>query len=258
MSNYTYQLGIALSGGGARGFAHLGVLKALQEHGWVPQAISGVSAGAIVGAFVACEVSPDEIHEILKDKGILQYSKWALPSKGLLNLDGLEELIDKHIGFSDISELPKPLYVAAVNLNQGEVVYFDHGNIGDVVRASASIPLLFSPKQIDGDYYVDGGLLDNLPVKPLLDQCEKVIGVNLSPLRPVRDLESIVDISSRVFQLSVNSTAWGNKGLCDIWIEPTGLEGYDILNNKHADELYQKGYDYTRELLQSEAESLAS
>ena len=241
--------GIALSGGGARGFAHLGVIKALNEFGIYPDVISGTSAGAIVGAFVANEFAPETIHEILKDHGVFEYSSFALPNRGLLNLDGLEKLLDTEIGSLDIKDLPKPFYAAAVNLNKGRLKYFNSGNIGDIVRASASIPVLFNPKTIDGDDYVDGGLLDNLPVAPLLNECEQIIGVNLSPFQQMEKIGGISDVASRVFQLSINSTAWNSKNLCHIWIEPEGVNKFDILDNDKADELFQLGYSFTTNLL---------
>lgn len=119
-----YKIGIALGGGGARGFAHLGVLKALKERGIKADIISGASAGSIVGGFYADKKSPEEIFKIIKEKGFFKYTNFNIPKTGLVGLDGLEKQIDEDLSVENIEDLPIPFIAAATNLNAGEVAYY--------------------------------------------------------------------------------------------------------------------------------------
>lgn len=238
-----------LSGGGARGFAHLGALQALHEAGIYPEVISGVSAGAIAGAFYAYGMAPEDIFELLKEKGLYDYSGLNFPLNGLLSLDGLSEEIKKNIPCGDIEELEKPAFFAATNLTKGKVEYFSSGNLCDVVAASACIPILFSPIKINGQQYIDGGTFDNFPIKPIREDCERVIGINISPVNEVSELSSMTQIAARVFQLSVNATAFNSLKTCDYLIEPESLFKYSILDSSVANEVFEIGYEATRKQL---------
>ncbi len=240
-----YKVGVVLSGGGARGFAHLGALQAMHENDIYPEVISGVSAGAIAGAFYAYGMSPLDAYELLKKKGVFEYSKLNLPLNGLLSINGLIEEIKENIPCKNIEDLNKPAVFAATNLNQGKINYFDKGTLCDIVGASACIPILFSPVKIGKELYVDGGLFDNLPVSPIREECEKLIGVNISPVNESNDLDSMGDIAARVFQLSVSSTKVHSIPQCDIVVEPMELADYSILNSNVAEEVYEIGYQTT-------------
>ena len=122
-----YDLGIALGGGGARGFAHLGVLKALEEKGIVPDICAGVSAGAVAGAFWAAEKDIDETFNLLKSKKILNYSKVLWPKRGLMNLSGLKRDIENNIPFENIEDLPRPFFIGVSNLSNGCAEYIKEG-----------------------------------------------------------------------------------------------------------------------------------
>jgi NTE family protein len=245
----TYNTGIALGGGGTRGFAHLGVLQALAEGGIRPEIISGVSAGAIVGAFLADGKSPRDIHLLLKDKGLFSFSKMQMSSTGLLNLKGLKSELKSNLSVSRLEDLTTPLVVGAANLSKGQMEYFSEGPIEQAVLASSSIPILFSPVQIGESLYVDGGLMDNLPVQPLRGRCQQIIGVNICPVAPTDRLNNMLQIALRIFQLNLNSKARQPQEYCDLVIEPRGLEKYDYLTTSAADELFELGYQYAAALL---------
>lgn len=242
------KIGVVLAGGGARGFAHLGVLKALEEKGITPDYISAVSAGSIVGAFIAAGKKPDQVMEIMQESDFFDYAKVLMPKQGLMSLDNLHKNLEEELEENTISELKIPLYIAVSNLVTGKIEYFAEGDLCQIVQASSSIPILFSPVEIDGDLYVDGGLLDNLPVEPLKDKCDIIIAVNLMPIAETRDLDNLVEIAVRTFQLSVNRNQEEIKNTVDLFIQPEGLEEYNILDTKHADTLFKLGYDYTKKL----------
>lgn len=243
-----YKTGLVLSGGGTRGFAHLGVIAALNELGIQPDVISGVSAGAIVGAFIAAGKNPEEILEIFKRGWFFQYTQIHLPVDGLLKLDGLKELIDKEIEGKRIEDLQIPLHICISNLNKGRVEYRDKGPIGSTVLASSSIPVLFAPVKLGVFHYVDGGLMDNIPVEPVKDDCEQLIVSNISPINPTAKMKNLVQIATRTVYMSVNVKTEEVKKLADFYIEPEGIEAFDIFHRKHADQLYEMGYKATMEV----------
>src|SRR6056297_535762 len=110
------KIGIVLAGGGARGFAHLGVLKALEEKGIRADCISAVSAGSIVGAFIASGKSPDQVMEIMQESDFFDYAKVLMPKQGLMSLENLHKNLEEELEENKISELKIPLYIAASNL----------------------------------------------------------------------------------------------------------------------------------------------
>ena len=247
----TYSLGLVLSGGGARGFAHLGVAKALAEKGIKPDIISGVSAGAIAGAFLASGMDPDSIFQLLKEQDFMKISTFKMSKQGFIQLDGLKKQIKIHIPYKNLEDLPTPLIVAVCNLNKARMEYIASGPLADIVQASSSIPVLFSPVKLGDDWYVDGGVLDNLPIKPVRKICDKVIAVNISPIHETDKLHNILQIATRVFHVSVDKSTIKSGKLADLYIEPPGVDRYDILRIKYAEELFHIAYNYTRELISS-------
>lgn len=240
-----YKTGLVLSGGGTRGFAHLGVIAALFDKGIKPDVISGTSAGAIAGAFIAAGKTPDEIRDILKKDSFFKYTKLQLPKDGLLKLDGFKELFHKEISARNLEELNIPLFVTLSNLNTGAVEYHNTGILDEKVLASSSIPILFAPVKINGSLYVDGGLLDNIPIEPIKHDCELIIVSNISPIKPKEKIKNLIEIATRSFYMSVNSNMKQVRKYASIYIEPDGIDKYEILSRTHADELYELGYKST-------------
>lgn len=243
-----FRIGIALGGGGARGFAHLGVLKALNEKGIYPEIISGVSAGTLAGAFIASGKTPEETLDIMRDKRMTDYVRVGYPRNGLLRLDNLQKFLEDKLEIKEVEKLTLPFIIACTNLNTGKAEYMEKGTLVDLVKASMAIPILISPVIINKNLYVDGGLIDNLPVKPLVGRCKNIIGVNISPVHEVNKLDGLIEIATRSFQLGVNNNLEEMKALCDLFIQPEGLEDYGILQIDKADELYELGYEYVRNL----------
>ena len=244
-----YSIGLVLGGGGARGFAHLGVAKALKEKNIAPDIISGVSAGAIAGVFLAAGMDPDDIFNIMKEQDFMKISKFKVTKKGFIRLEGLKEQIKLHVPYKNLEDLPTPLIVAVCNLNKGRVEYMTCGPLADLVMASSSIPVLFSPVKLGDDLYVDGGVLDNLPIRPVRKICDKVIAVNISPIHDTDQLENMLQIATRVFHVSVDKSTIKSGKLADLYIEPPGVDHYDILRSKYADELFHIAYEYTKNLI---------
>lgn len=246
-----YNTGLVLSGGGTRGFAHLGVIAALFDNGIKPDVISGTSAGAIVGAFIAARKNPHEILEIFKKGRFYNYTKLQIPRDGLMKLDGLKELFHREIPVKNLEELDIPFFVAISNLNKGTIEYCNTGPLGETVLASSSIPILFAPVQIGDCLYVDGGLLDNIPIEPIKNNCELIIVSNISPINPKEKIKNLIEIATRTFYMSVNANMKQVRKYAGIYIEPDGIDKYEVLSRTHADELYELGYNSTIKILNS-------
>jgi NTE family protein len=249
-SGRKYKTGLILSGGGARGFAHAGMLKALNESGIYPDVISGVSAGAIVGALYADGHKPDQIYEIFSSKkSFFTYVKPKLPTKGMFKTVGLKDNLAENLHAETFEELKLPLFVAATNIHTGKIVYFNKGRILDKVLASAAIPVLFEPAEIDGDLYVDGGVLDNFPVTPIANQCRRLIGISLNPILPEDNFNNLIKIAERTFRLSVSSNISPKIDLCDMVLEPEPLDSYGLLDASKGPDMFKMGYEYARRYL---------
>lgn len=240
------KIGLALSGGGARGYAHLGVVKALYEKDIRPEIFSGTSAGALVAAFLANGKEPDEIFEFLKGHKIFDISRIHIPKNGLLNMQRIRVEIDKEIGIDDLKETKHPFYVCVANMTEGKVEYFNKGPAVDLLVASASIPVLFSPIKIENDLYSDGGVFDNLPIKPIQGKCEKLIGVHVNPIHKVKEINNMIEMASRTFSLTVHNNIKHYKETCDLWIEPSDLDKFGILDFDKADEIFETGYKFAK------------
>jgi NTE family protein len=239
------RIGIALSGGGARGIAHIGVLQALEEQGISPAVLSGTSAGAIAGALYASGKTPAEMLEFVKDASILKVFKVSFPYSGLARLTYLRERLSAFIPEDRFEALQKKLFITVSNLNTGEPEIIQEGALFRAIMASSAIPLVFQPIEIDGNLYVDGGLLENLPVRPLVyEGLDIIIGVNVMPLvdAPSKSIQSVVGIASRCFDLSIQGNTRPNVEFCDVFIEPKNVHKYNIFQFNKYRQLYEIGY----------------
>jgi NTE family protein len=249
MREYKNKTGLVLSGGGARGFAHLGLMQALNEEGIFPDIIAGTSAGALVGVLYADGYTPKEILEMMNSQSRLDYMRPAMPREGFLQLNGIQKILQSHLRANTFKELKIPLYVTATDLNNGKAVYFSEGKLLDPVIASASIPVLFQPVKINNISYVDGGVLDNLPVKPIENKCRVLIGSFVNPVGYIDKINGIMNIAERTFMLSMSREVIEKIKKFDLFVAPLELRNYGILNPEKAHELFLVGYKATKEKL---------
>lgn len=168
-----YKIGVVLSGGGAKGFAQLGLLQAMEERGLIPEIITGSSVGAMVGALYADGYSPKEMLAIFKNDRFFDLAIPKFHANSLLKTDNLQKKLKNVLRAKTFEDLNIPLIISTSNITNGEVVYFKSGILLDKIIASFSIPILFNPTVIDGEYYVDGGLFDNFPV----EQIPKIVSI---------------------------------------------------------------------------------
>jgi len=246
MEQKKYRTGIVLSGGGARGFAHLGVLKALNDAGIYPDVIAGTSAGALVGVLYADGYTPDEILKMMNASSSLHYVRPTVPREGLLLISGIERILIENLRAKKFEDLKIPLFVTATDLNNGVAEYFSSGELLRPVIASASIPVLFKPVIINKIHYVDGGVLDNMPIKPIEGQCDFIIGSFVNPTGYEKTVKSLIQIAERTFMLNMSKDLDHKAKKFDVFIAPPELKDYKILDPEKAIEVFDIGYKATK------------
>lgn len=254
--NAEYKLGLALSGGGAKGFAHLGVFQALEDRNLKPDVISGTSAGAFAGVLYADGHNPREIVEMFKNRAFKEFAEFTIPQAGLFKSERFHTFLKKNLRSKTFDQLQIPLKVIATDIEEGTSVIFSEGAIIPTIIASCSVPIIFKPKEIDGKYYVDGGIFKNFPVSVIRNTCEKVIGINVAPLTRQKYKSSMLYVAERSFHYMSSSNTLYDKRLCDILVESTDLSKYTMFDLDHIEEIFQIGYDITIQALDEEAKRL--
>jgi NTE family protein len=246
------KIGLVLSGGGARGIAHLGILKALQEKKIKISGISGCSAGSIVGMMFAAGYSPDHIFEIVVSTSTLRALRPAWSRAGLLRMQKAEEVYLKYIPHNSFERLKIPLTVNATNLYEGETVYFSSGELLKPVMASCCIPGLFEPITFNDTTFVDGGVLNNMPIEPLIGKYDYIIGSHCNPFGMQKMPKSMSSIVQKSLFLAINNNSKGRLAQCDLVIEPPALKLFDPYDVRKATGIFKAGYDFARQLELSE------
>lgn len=238
-------IGVALSGGGARGFSHLGILMALEEFGMRPNVISGVSAGSIAAVLYASGLSPMDIKECFKESSNLgDYREWQIPKGGLFSLNRFAKLLESWLSVKRLEELKIPTVVCATNIESGTQTAWGKGEIVPRVVASCSIPIVFKPVKINDAHYVDGGVLHNLPAWAIRKYCDVLYGSNCSPLnRQYKYKDSLIDIALRSYHLTTKSNLAQDIRLCDYVITPGGLANHGLFDLSTLDQAIKIGYE---------------
>ncbi|MFR9166078.1 MAG: patatin-like phospholipase family protein [Dysgonomonas sp.] len=251
-----YPLGVALSGGGAKGFAHLGVLQALEEAGLKPDVMSGTSAGALAGVLYADGHSPKDIASFFSNKDFRDFAAFSIPHAGIFKIDKLNHFLKKHLKARNFNELKIPFRIVATDIENGVSTTFSSGELIPAVIASCSYPIVFSPMEINGVHYSDGGLFKNFPVSVIRGECEKVIGVNVSPLTVQKYKNSLLYIIERSFHYMSISNTLLDRELCDILIESTKVSKFSMFSLDHVQEIYDIGYKTAKKILVKKMETL--
>ena len=237
-------IGYALGGGGARGFAHLGALKALEERNLKPDIIAGTSAGALLGVLYADGFTPDEICEMFKDTKFKQFIELTFPTSGLFRPTGLHNFLKRNLRAKTFEQLQIPFIAVATDWEKAMTVNFSEGdNLIDAVVASCSVPLIFSPVKIDSQYYVDGGIFKNLPASTIRERCNILFGVNVTMIMPPENKQNLKYYAERTFNMMSISNTLPDKKLCDVLIEVEDIEKYWMFDLSHIDSIFEAGYN---------------
>lgn len=244
-----FRLGLCLSGGAARGFAHIGVLRAFDEAGIEIDCISGSSMGALIALFHAAGKTPDEMLEIsktIKKKKLKAVGNYHF---GKVGLDYVEQLIKKHVSQTTFEELNKSLYVCVTNFQTGKYEIIDTGEIIPALRASVAIPIKYGHQIINGVPYIDGGMVNNLPVEPLRDCCQIVAGISINPIIPKYGKMSLRYSIMRLTELMLNENEARRIEMCDYHLEIQGLGEMGFESYERAKEIHDLGYQAAKEFI---------
>lgn len=248
---FQYEYGIALSGGGARGFAHVGVLKALEEHNIRPEIIAGVSAGSIVATLYANGISPDDIIRLFEKKKFSDMTELSVPKDGFFRMDKFKKFLRQNLSVENIEDLNIPTYICATDIDHGRTTIFKEGPIAERVVASCSMPIIFKPIKINGINYVDGGVLRNLPAWTIRKQCKHLIGVNCSPFVNYKYKATILDVAQRSYDLMSKVNAVPDMKMCDILILTRGIAKRRVFDVKDIWGIAECGYNDACRMLEN-------
>lgn len=238
------KIGLVLSGGGVKGIAHIGLLKALKEYSIEAQIVSGTSVGALVGALYSNGSSIEQMLAFFRETPLVKYNFFTFVKAGLMDTEKYHELFKKHFEHHSFETLPKKLYVTATNLQDGEQILFSSGELVRTLLASAALPPVFSPVEINGQLYADGGIMNNFPVEPLVEECDFIIGSNVSAIKyvPKTAINSSLKLTNRVTSLMIYASNKDKLKYCDLIFEPPQLETFGILDKKGIQKAFEVGY----------------
>jgi len=246
-----FETGLVLSGGAAKGYAHLGALTALYEAGFSFDAIAGSSVGAIIGALLADGKHPAEIKQIFDQEKNFSLVKFKWKAPGLLSSAGLRAAIKRHLKAKNFEELQTPLWVAATDLGNGHTHYFHAGELMSPLLASSAIPLLFEPIKYQNRQYVDGGLTNNLPAAVLRPNCRRLLGINVNPVGESGEVDGWIAGIERILNIAVHNNVAPQLPLLDAYIEPTGMQAFHLFSLDKGQEMFEMGYTEAKRAMDS-------
>lgn len=236
--------GLVLSGGGHRGVAHAGALQAMKEFELFPDEVSGSSAGAIVGAMYCAGYEPEDILSMFKEIKLFTFSTFARSKAGFVNSDVFRNYLIKYFPDNSFEKLERKLFVTATSLITGQKKVFSDGDLISSVLASAAVPGVFTPVEIDNDLYTDGGIIDNFPCKPLENRVDEMYGVYVCPLKEMNknDFKRTIDVINRAVNLKMHDRSLKKFKYCKWVIAPQELESYHLFQASQADAIFEIGY----------------
>ncbi len=243
--------GLGLGGGAVLGAVHVGVLKVLKEKNIKIDCVSGTSIGAFIGGLYAFGVDTDEIEKLTRDLRWLDISEVSLSKFGLMSNEKIGKLLTEQIGDKNIEDAKIPLRVIATDIASGEKVILEKGNLADAVRASTCIPGIFKPIEIDGRLLVDGGIVENVPVTPLVDMgADHIIAVQLTVSAAAKRPEHIIEVLLNTFEFMITNISKPYLEDVDVMIKPD-LSDFDKVDTDQISDLIKKGYEEAEKMLSS-------
>jgi NTE family protein len=234
-------IGLALGGGFARGIAHIGVLKVLEEEGIPIRVVAGTSVGAVMGASYCSGLSIAEMQDVAHNTRFTSFARWTLSRYGFASNDRMVSFLNRILKVKTFEELRIPLGVAATDFNTGEAVVFHSGQIIDAVRASCAYPGMFLPVEIRGRYLVDGMLSHPVPTRPLREMgADRVLAVHLKSTWAKGAPRHLFDVIGQSFAIAQDAMSSVWQQAADVVVEPeVGEFAYDDF--ERADDLIRLG-----------------
>ncbi len=243
------KVGIVMSGGGALGFAHIGVLQALEDNGIYPTVVAGTSMGALVGALYANGMRPMEIFEMVRREQLDKLSSFIdlsfsnSKNMGLSSHEHTRSILEKYLPHDSFDELKMPFYLCATNVSDGRMVIKGEGDtLIAYLMGSSSIPGVFEPVEINGKLHIDGGVYNNLPAQPIRDKCVTLIGVDVNSEASRSPVKTTKDVVFRALTLLIYENTRPGRKLCNYVIDVPVNYNYGLMDFKKFYSIYQVGY----------------
>ena len=237
-------IALVLGSGGARGYAHIGVIEVLEQHGIQPDFIVGTSAGSIVGSIYASGKSAIQLRQIALDMKVGDVRDFKIGMKGFFDGQKVEDYVNKQIDQTPLEKMKIPMYVVATELKNGEKTIFNYGNTGQAVRASVSIPSMFIPTKIQGKEYVDGGLVSPVPVDIAKQLgADIIIAVDILAQPVNTETTNVWGLFNQNINIMQNRLAAEELKNADIVIQPDLREKAHIFDVKGRQDTMQAGID---------------
>ncbi len=258
-NNPRFQLGLTLSGGGAKCMAHIGLLQFLAEHGVEPDVISGTSGGALVGAMYAAGHKPAHILDFFLKTRMFSFQHLSFNKLGIIHTEKMHRYLKPYFPDDSFESLKKPLYVVATDLRQPDMMVFDSGQLIKPLLGSAAFPGMFTPVEWQDALMADGGIVNNFPADLIRDLCHFQIGMHLSPVKPMGEMpfKNTVDLLDRVYDIYSVSKVVEELALPDVVLEPEGIEKYGAFSvkNDELELLFELGYECARSYFENEGKA---
>jgi len=243
------KIGLALGGGAAFGAAHIGVLRAIDELKTEISFIAGTSIGAFVAALYCFGKNWNKIEEIAREIKWREIAKISLSKYGILSNKKLEDFLEEHIGDVDFSESRLPLAIVATNISDGQKVVIKEGKVVPAVVASTAIPGIFKPVEIKGQMLVDGGIVENVPISPLIEMgADIIIGVDLNAKHSYKKPKNIIEVLIHSFHFTLMTASKVQTEEVDILIKPD-LSKFNRTDINQVPELIEVGYKEAKKIL---------
>ena len=244
MGNTKPVIALVLGSGGARGYAHIGVIEALEQHGIKPDFIVGTSAGSIVGSIYASGKSPEQLREIALNMKVGDVRDFKIGLKGFFDGQKVEDYVNKQVSEIPLEKMKIPMYVVATELQNGQRTVFNYGNTGQAVRASVSIPSMFIPTVIHGKEYVDGGLVSPVPVNIAKELgADIIVAVDILAQPVNTETNNVWGLFNQNINIMQNKLAADELKNADIVIQPDLHEKAHIFDVKGRQDTMQAGVD---------------
>lgn len=246
------KIGLALSGGSVLGAAHIGVIRAIEELEIEISYVAGTSIGALVAASYAFGKDWKEMKKFADELDWIEVSKISLSNYGLLSNEKMGDKLKNSIGDVKFEDSKIPLAVVAVNASNGKKKIIKEGKIAEAVMASSAIPGVFIPVEIDGELYVDGGVMENVPLTALEELGAKYdIAVDLNAAHKYQKPDNVIDLVLNTFDMMLGNATQLQTKEADLLITPD-LSEFDYIETDQVDELVEAGYKEAMEVLKKE------
>jgi len=244
---FNHRIGLALGGGGAKGIAHIGVIKAFEENDIEISYLSGTSIGALVASYYAFGKSVDDIRRISSGLSFTSLIGLSIPKKGIFSTKSIKDMILNDLGDVNIEDADIPLAICTSDIMSGEQVVFRKGSLADAVCASVAVPGIFIPVEINGRTLVDGGITENVPVSPLDRMGAGItVAINLNGITSYQEPKDLIAIMGNAIDIAIDLRTREQLKKADVTLSLDLGEFSRFGNTDEFDKLYKQGYSLAR------------